>query len=75
MSGSEPYEEVTHLCMKLYNTSATRHRALVLGVINPLQQWMTDVCILPRHTVYMATCVCFIVHIVGDSAVNYMSQV
>lgn len=40
MSGSEPDEEVTHLCMKLQYTSnanTTTHQALDLGVIKPLQ--------------------------------------
>lgn len=41
MPGAAPYEEVTHLCMKLQYTSATRHR--VFGVINPLQQSVADV--------------------------------
>lgn len=40
---SEAYEEVTHLCMKLHYTSATRRG--VLGVINPLQQSVADVCV------------------------------
>lgn len=54
MSGPEPYEEVTHLCMKLQYTSATRHRASVLGVINPLQQSITDVRLPLCHTANMA---------------------
>lgn len=46
MSGSEPDEKVNHLCMKLQYTSTIRRQTLVLGVISPLQQSTTQVCIL-----------------------------
>lgn len=43
-------------------TSAARNLALVLGVINPLQQSLSDMCILLHHALHTPAYFCRMVH-------------